>query len=55
MGGQSGIKDNIEIGKKVTVIARAVVTTNTKDKEVLEEVNKQSMFMVITNKRHFNH
>jgi len=26
-----------------------------KDKEVLEEVNKQSMIMVITNKRHFNH
>ena len=26
-----------------------------KDEEVLEEVNKQSMFMIITNKRHFNH
>ena len=26
-----------------------------RDKEVLEEVNKQSMFMIITNKRHFNH
>ena len=26
-----------------------------KDKEVLEEINKQSMFMIITNKRHFNH
>ena len=26
-----------------------------RDKEVLEEVDKQSMFMIITNKRHFNH
>jgi len=26
-----------------------------KDEEVLEEVNKQSMFMIITNRRHFNH
>ena len=25
------------------------------DQEILEEVNKQSMFMVITKKRHFNH
>ena len=26
-----------------------------RDKEVLEEIDKQSMFMIITNKRHFNH
>ena len=35
MGGQSGIKDNVEIGNNVTIIARAVVTGNTKEKEIL--------------------
>ena len=35
MGGQSGIVDNVKIGEKVTVIARAVVTSNTKSKEIL--------------------
>ena len=35
MGGQSGIRDNVNVGNNVTAIARAVITANTQDKEVL--------------------
>jgi UDP-3-O-[3-hydroxymyristoyl] glucosamine N-acyltransferase len=35
MGGQSGIRDNVIVGSNVTAVARAVITANTKDKEVL--------------------
>tara|TARA_B100000700_G_scaffold329502_1_gene451443 strand:- start:804 stop:1892 length:1089 start_codon:yes stop_codon:yes gene_type:complete len=35
MGGQSGIRDNVEIGEQVRIIARGVVTSNTKDNEIL--------------------
>ena len=35
MGGQSGIRDNVNVGNNVTAIARAVITANTLDKEVI--------------------
>jgi UDP-3-O-[3-hydroxymyristoyl] glucosamine N-acyltransferase len=35
MGGQSGVRDNVNIGNNVTAVARAVITTNTQDKEVI--------------------
>jgi len=35
MGGQSGIRDNVNIGNNVTAVARAVITANTQDKEVI--------------------
>jgi UDP-3-O-[3-hydroxymyristoyl] glucosamine N-acyltransferase len=35
MGGQSGIRDNVIIGNNVTAVARAVITANTQDKEVI--------------------
>jgi len=35
MGGQSGIKDNVQIGNNVTAVARAVITANTQDSEVV--------------------
>jgi UDP-3-O-[3-hydroxymyristoyl] glucosamine N-acyltransferase len=35
MGGQSGIRDNVIIGNNVTAVARAVITANTRDNEVL--------------------
>ncbi len=35
MGGQSGIRDNVNIGNNVTAVARAVITVNTQDKEVI--------------------
>ncbi|MBC8259967.1 MAG: UDP-3-O-(3-hydroxymyristoyl)glucosamine N-acyltransferase [SAR324 cluster bacterium] len=35
MGGQSGIRDNVLLGNHVTAVARAVVTANTQDNEVL--------------------
>lgn len=35
MGGQSGIRDNVIVGNNVTAVARAVITANTQDKEVL--------------------
>ena len=35
MGGQSGIRDNVQIGNNVTAVARAVITSNTQDNEVL--------------------
>ena len=35
MGGQSGIRDNVNVGDNVTAIARAVITANTLDKEVI--------------------
>ena len=35
LGGQSGIRDNVQIGNNVTAVARAVITSNTRDNEVL--------------------
>ena len=35
MGGQSGIRDNVIVGNNVTAVARAVITANTQDNEVL--------------------
>ena len=35
MGGQSGIRDNVQIGNNVTAVARAVITANTQDNEVI--------------------
>jgi UDP-3-O-[3-hydroxymyristoyl] glucosamine N-acyltransferase len=35
MGGQSGVRDNVNIGNNVTAVARAVITANTQDKEVI--------------------
>ena len=35
LGGQSGIKDNVQVGNNVTAVARAVITANTQDNEVL--------------------
>ena len=35
LGGQSGIRDNVQIGNNVTAVARAVITSNTQDNEVL--------------------
>ena len=35
MGGQSGIRDHVIVGNNVTAVARAVITANTQDKEVL--------------------
>ncbi len=35
LGGQSGIRDNVQIGNNVTAVARAVITANTQDDEVL--------------------
>ena len=35
MGGQSGIRDNVSVGNNVTAVARAVITANTQDKEVI--------------------
>ena len=35
LGGQTGVRDNIRVGSNVTLAARAVITANTKDNEVL--------------------
>ena len=35
LGGQSGVRDNVRVGSGVTVAARAVITANTQDGEVL--------------------
>jgi UDP-3-O-[3-hydroxymyristoyl] glucosamine N-acyltransferase len=35
LGGQSGIRDNVQVGNNVTAVARAVITANTQDNEVL--------------------
>jgi len=35
MGGQSGIKDNMQVGNQVTIFGRSVVTSNTGDNEVI--------------------
>ena len=35
MGGQSGIRDNVNVGNNVTAVARAVITANTQDKEII--------------------
>jgi len=35
LGGQSGIRDNVQVGDNVTAVARAVITANTLDNEVL--------------------
>ncbi len=35
LGGQSGIRDHVNIGNNVTVVARAVITSNTSDKAVI--------------------
>ena len=35
LGGQSGIRDHVNIGDNVTVVARAVITSNTSDKAVI--------------------
>ena len=35
LGGQSGIRDNVQVGNNVTAVARAVITANTLDKEVI--------------------
>ena len=35
LGGQSGIRDNVQVGNNVTAVARAVITANTQDNEVM--------------------
>ena len=35
LGGQSGIKDNVRVGDNVTAVARAVITANIQDNEVM--------------------
>ncbi len=35
LGGQSGIRDNVRVGDNVTAVARAVITANTQDNEVM--------------------
>lgn len=35
LGGQSGIRDNVKVGANVTAVARAVITANCQDNEVL--------------------
>ena len=35
LGGQSGIRDNVLVGNNVTAVARAVITANTQDNEVM--------------------
>ena len=35
LGGQAGIRDNVKIGNHVTAIARAVITSNTRDNALL--------------------
>ena len=35
LGGQSGIRDNVQVGNNVTAVARAVITANTQDSEVM--------------------
>ena len=35
LGGQSGIRDNLKIGSSVTALARTVITSNTKNNQIL--------------------
>ena len=47
--------DSIQLAAEEGVAGVIQPGGSIKDEEVLEEINKQSMFMIITNKRHFNH
>lgn len=38
MGGQSGIRDNLTIGNRVSCLARTVISSNTKDNQILAGV-----------------
>lgn len=43
MGGQSGIKDNLEIGDNVTLLARTLVTSKTKNNQVVAGMPSRSI------------